>query len=201
MKDLFVVAHPDDAEVMLGHAIAASRDPLVVIATDGKSSTVDMLGNGFVRAGKRRLESQSGLRYLGVPLQRQVYAGLPDSQLGRHANALGVVLGEVSADFQPDRWFTTGVNGYDGHPDHIAAHEVTLQARKELGRQSVLWALESDHSGELVVAGRAYKLGAMAMHESQTMNPDLMQWGNTDVYRPLIVGAETYTSLGVETAM
>lgn len=47
MKDLFVVAHPDDAEVMLGYAIAASKDPLVVVASDGEGSTVDMVGSGF----------------------------------------------------------------------------------------------------------------------------------------------------------
>ena len=47
MKDLFVAAHPDDAEVMMGHAIAASSDPFVVVATDGRASTIDMIGCGF----------------------------------------------------------------------------------------------------------------------------------------------------------
>ena len=47
MKELFVVAHPDDAEVMLGYAIAAARKPYVVVATDGEGSTVDMRGSGF----------------------------------------------------------------------------------------------------------------------------------------------------------
>jgi hypothetical protein len=47
MKELFVVAHPDDAEVMLGYAIAQSRNPFVIVANDGEASTVDMLGNGF----------------------------------------------------------------------------------------------------------------------------------------------------------
>lgn len=47
MKDLFVVAHPDDAEVMFGYAIANSHNPYVVVATDGEASTVDMLGGRF----------------------------------------------------------------------------------------------------------------------------------------------------------
>jgi hypothetical protein len=47
MKDLFVVAHPDDGEVMLGNAIAASEQPLVVIGTDGTSSTVNMLSGSL----------------------------------------------------------------------------------------------------------------------------------------------------------
>lgn len=47
MKDLFVVAHPDDAEVMLAYAIEASEDPYVLVATNGEASTVDMVGSGF----------------------------------------------------------------------------------------------------------------------------------------------------------
>lgn len=52
MKDLFVVAHPDDAEVMLGHAIAASREAYVMVATDGEASTVDKRGRGFCPGGQ-----------------------------------------------------------------------------------------------------------------------------------------------------
>ena len=47
MKELFIVGHPDDAEVMLGHAIAAADEAMVVVATDGEASTVDMVGSGF----------------------------------------------------------------------------------------------------------------------------------------------------------
>jgi hypothetical protein len=47
MKDLFVVAHPDDGEVMLGNAIAASAEPLVVVGTDGTASIIDIIGRGF----------------------------------------------------------------------------------------------------------------------------------------------------------
>ena len=47
MKELLIAAHPDDTEVMLGHAAASSNEPYVVIASDGERSTVDMVGNGF----------------------------------------------------------------------------------------------------------------------------------------------------------
>jgi LmbE family N-acetylglucosaminyl deacetylase len=46
VKDLFVIAHPDD-EAMVGQAIAASHDPFVVVATNGEDSTIDMCGNRF----------------------------------------------------------------------------------------------------------------------------------------------------------
>jgi LmbE family N-acetylglucosaminyl deacetylase len=52
MKDLFIVAHPDDAEVMLGHAIAASQDPFVVVASNGEASAVDMRGDRFCPVGQ-----------------------------------------------------------------------------------------------------------------------------------------------------
>lgn len=59
MKDLFIVAHPDDAEVMLGHAIAASTQAHVIVATNGEASTVDMRGNGFccIRQAYSRIEN------------------------------------------------------------------------------------------------------------------------------------------------
>lgn len=47
MKELFVVAHPDDAEVMLAHAIAAAKKAYVVVAANGEASTVDMVGRHF----------------------------------------------------------------------------------------------------------------------------------------------------------
>jgi hypothetical protein len=47
MKDLFAVAHPDDAEVLLGYGIASSEEAYVIVGTDGEASTVDMVGNGF----------------------------------------------------------------------------------------------------------------------------------------------------------
>lgn len=47
MKDLFVAAHPDDIEVMIGHAASLSKNAYAIVATDGAASTVDMRGSGF----------------------------------------------------------------------------------------------------------------------------------------------------------
>lgn len=46
-ETLFIVAHPDDAEIMLGHAIARSQEAWALVATDGEASTVDLVGRGF----------------------------------------------------------------------------------------------------------------------------------------------------------
>ena len=48
-KPLFVVAHPDDAEVLFAHAIRAHRRSHVLVATDGEASTKDLVGESFCR--------------------------------------------------------------------------------------------------------------------------------------------------------
>ena len=45
-RTLFVTAHPDDAEVLFGHAIQSS-DAHVVVASDGEASSVDLVGRRF----------------------------------------------------------------------------------------------------------------------------------------------------------
>jgi LmbE family N-acetylglucosaminyl deacetylase len=157
----------------------------------------------FVRSGKRRGESQRSLAHLGVPLRRQVYLELPDARLPDFVDEFGVALAGLAMDFRPDRWFTTGADGYDGHDGHIAAHRSARIARglsmTALGTDSVLCALASNRQGELMIGGFAeQKLGALAFHESQRTHPDLRLWGGTDLYTSLIVGAEMYTTVNLE---
>lgn len=48
-NSLFVVAHPDDAEVIFAHAITAHTNPHVLVASDGEASTIDLIGSRFCR--------------------------------------------------------------------------------------------------------------------------------------------------------
>lgn len=46
-KHLFIAAHPDDSDVMHGHAIAqaaATAPTYVLVASDGEASTVNLVG-------------------------------------------------------------------------------------------------------------------------------------------------------------
>jgi LmbE family N-acetylglucosaminyl deacetylase len=196
MKDLFVVAHPDDAEAMLGYAIAQSTDPYVVVATDGKASTIDEVGDGFVQAGKRRLESVDGLSKLGVPEDHQYYLDLSDGGLTDAIGELTARLQELFGETGIARIFTAGPDGYDGHPDHIAAHKAAVSfctGLRQSGHEVTLFGLVSDHTGELRITGdQAQKTAALAAHVSQSVTPDITRWGNVDIYTPLIVDAETY---------
>jgi hypothetical protein len=59
-----------------------------------------------------------------------------------------------------------------------------------------LWGLAADHRGELRFRGAtATKLGAMAVHASQKQHPNLLFWGNTSMYTPLILAGEIYHSV------
>jgi LmbE family N-acetylglucosaminyl deacetylase len=131
-----------------------------------------------------------------VPLRNQIYLELPDGELSDHIDVITSHITSVMCDVSPRRVFTTGTDGYDGHPDHIGVHDAAMQATqvmRALGQEAIAWALAANHEGELRVGGRQdRKVGAMALHLSQRTTRDMTRWGNTDLYTPLIVGAETY---------
>jgi LmbE family N-acetylglucosaminyl deacetylase len=117
--------------------------------------------------------------------------GLPDGELLEHILYIQHAIGLLVARHHISRILTTGEDGYDGHRDHIAMHIAAAGAAKAAGIE--IWALNSRHRGEQKVSGdRDRKLGAMACHSTQKADPDLVHWGGTDAYTPLIVGPETY---------
>ena len=134
-----------------------------------------------------------------MPLSSQVYLELSDGRLHEQQAELQETLAEIVYDLQPNRIFTTGVTGYDGHVDHIVMHEAAVRSAGELlrsGREVEVWALDAEHNGALRIGGdTARKTGALAFHASQRQTPDLERWGDTGLYTPLIVGAETYSRI------
>ena len=44
---LFVAAHPDDAEAMMGYKILQSGRAIALVASDGKESPVNYTGDGY----------------------------------------------------------------------------------------------------------------------------------------------------------
>jgi LmbE family N-acetylglucosaminyl deacetylase len=131
-----------------------------------------------------------------VPLRRQVYLGLNDGALTSEQSVLDDTLADIIESFKPDRIFTTGFEGYDGHADHIAMHKSALRALKERNvHRIVCYALDAQHRGEYVIPNSRLKLGAIAMHISQRISNDLTRWGESELYTPLITGSETYSSV------
>jgi LmbE family N-acetylglucosaminyl deacetylase len=120
--------------------------------------------------------------------------GLPDGSINR-GGQLQASVNEVAFDFGPNRIFTLGSLGYDLHPDHIASHEAALGAvslLRDAGNEVEAWSLNSDHEGEFQGGDYWQKTGAIALHASQTVSPDLDHWGGTDLYTPLVVKGEHF---------
>lgn len=214
---LFIVAHPDDAETLVGHAIA--QDPeraWVIIGTNGEESTINLSGDpAFVASGKRRLQSEAGLCRLGVPLENQYYAELPDGGLVPRTRRLAHDIIALSMRHNIRQFITLGAHGYDGHTDHIASYQSARLARSLLVGHTgdiELLALNAKGNGSLIVTGNpAQKLRAMACHSCQfaifdlidaTMVPDdcividgvpvaRSFWESFGLYHPLMY-AETY---------
>ena len=132
MERLEVVAfsaHPDDAEIGCGGAlaIAARRGLRVGVAdlTDGERAT---RGTPAGRATER----EEATRTLG--LSERIALGLPDGELGLSRQAVAPVV-EVIRDTRPR--VVLAPNGVDRHPDHEAAGRLVRQGCFEAGLGSV----------------------------------------------------------------
>jgi LmbE family N-acetylglucosaminyl deacetylase len=175
----------------------------------------------FVADGKRRLESQEGLRYLGIPTESQEYLDLPDGELWAHEATISARVVAMVVARGIKRIITLGRAGYDGHPDHIATHMAAETAVKTLRVEHDVQvehiALNAHHEGEYKIAVTAQsqerKFGALACHQSQfrvqllagttyekhseiagwSVEEDF--WSSFSLYHPLILKAETYDRL------
>lgn len=170
---LIVHAHPDDESMACAGAIEQLvRDGIMVYtvtATDGEQSTRG--DRQFVANGQRRGEAQAALQLLGIPLARQHYFGLPDGELTAKQTELARLLHDFCIEHNVSVVITPGASGFDGHADHIAAHQAAVAACQTLatnGKHLTVWALASDGDGQAVVpVDFDHKLAALAMHHSQ----------------------------------
>jgi N-acetylglucosamine malate deacetylase 1 len=122
-------AHPDDAEIGCGGALAlAARRGLrvgVVDLTDGERAT---RGTPASRATERN----EAARTLG--LSERIAIGLPDGELEVSRQALAPVV-EVIRETRPR--IVLAPNEVDRHPDHEAAGRLVRQGCFEAGLESV----------------------------------------------------------------
>jgi LmbE family N-acetylglucosaminyl deacetylase len=207
-ETLFITAHPDDAETMLGYAISANpRTSHVLVATDGDASTIHRTGEAFVRQGGRRLESIAGLTALGVDQTRQEYLNIPDGSLTYKQSEIAEHIAQLALARDITRIVTLGDDGYDGHPDHIATHMAAAWAVKQMldtANQPIqLFALDSRQQGRYTVLANGrqqHKLRAMASHASQfdikfsenSFTPGIEFWLGFLPYHQVVEIGETY---------
>ena len=122
MAELLVIgAHPDDAEIGMGGAIAAfvqqGHGVAILDLTDGEPTPMGS-------PERRRAESEAAARALGV--HRRITLPLPNRYLMDTVENRTAVA-EVIREVRPEIVFLP--YGVDAHPDHVAAERLGEAAR------------------------------------------------------------------------
>jgi N-acetylglucosamine malate deacetylase 1 len=122
MAQLLVMgAHPDDAEIGMGGAIAAfvhqGHEVTLLDLTDGEPTPMGT-------PERRRAESEAAARVLGV--RQRITLPLPNRYLMDTVDNR-VAIAEVLRDVRPEIVFIP--YGVDAHPDHLAAERLGEAAR------------------------------------------------------------------------
>lgn len=172
---VFFHAHPDDEAIFTGGTIARvverGHRAVVVIATAGELGASD----GVADLGPLRVaETEAACAHLGV--DRVEFLGYSDSGLGVSAGerptgafrdaALGDAAARLAEIIRAEGATTLVVyddGGIYGHPDHVAVHEVGLEAARRAAVEIVYEATvdrEYLHFVETHLVGHA--LAAMA---------------------------------------
>ena len=130
-RALLVFAHMDDeinAVGLVSRLRAAGVELDLVVLTDGAANpwTDARVVGTRSHFECRRDELLEATKLLGV--NEPVLPGLPDSKLASHLDEAAAVVQRVLEQRSPGLVITFDPKGVNGHPDHMAAHEVTRRA-------------------------------------------------------------------------
>lgn len=150
-----VHAHPDDEVISTGGVLAryAAEGVRTVLVTctdgeqgDGPDGTKpDQDGHDEAEVVRRRLEElRASAGHLGighVELLGFRDSGMPGWEANHHPEAFSNIpvayatarLARLLEQYRPDVVVTHDENGGAGHPDHILAHRITLEASRSTG--------------------------------------------------------------------
>jgi LmbE family N-acetylglucosaminyl deacetylase len=140
---LFVAPHPDDESLAAGGLIRAQTlrgfDVTVAAVTDGENAYEGVEGLGVVR----RMEQTKALGRLGVPSERIIRFGLPDSDLAPHKERL---VRELLKIVSPDTHLIAPWKG-DFHPDHEVCGRAAAEVARQTGAKLTFYFFWSWHFG------------------------------------------------------
>jgi LmbE family N-acetylglucosaminyl deacetylase len=173
LSAIFIGSHADDIEIAcagtLAKLSAAGWETWVCVLTDEKDPLI---------AQSRRSEAVQGAGCCGVPAERVLFLGAPDTQLacnGENVGALRRLLG--SSGCNPDLVFAHA--RCDSHGDHRAAHELVLSTfrKKPILCFAVVNSLvSSDFHPHVFVDVSDHvgaKIEALSRHRSQSARIDV----------------------------
>lgn len=179
---LFVHAHPDDETISNGVTIAryAAAGAAVTVLTCTLGEEGEVVGDRWTQlavadadqlGGYRIGELTEALRQLGVDRPRYLGgagrwrdSGMPGTPVRRRpkfvdAGAAAVAeLADVIAELRPHVVVTYDPDGGYGHPDHIAAHRITVEA---LGAAADRWRVPKFYW--TVISSGAFRAGIDAL--------------------------------------
>lgn len=180
--------HPDDESLGMGGLIAAAsarRERVeIVILTDGAGSHPHSITHPREKlVALRRAEAESAAAHLGVPQNRLVHLGLPDTQAPSTGRALEQIVDRLLAiidDSGAGALFVTW--GRDPHCDHQAADRIARAVGRRRRHLKLwyypIWGWHLDPAGEIdeppprgfrvdITAWLSSKRAAIAAHASQ----------------------------------
>ncbi len=104
---------------------------VLLIASDGRRSTVSSVVSGEELVAIRIAESTAAASILGVPGDCIVRLGLEDARLAEHTDEMRLAVAELIARHRPSEILVT--SAFDPHPDHAALGAVARQLVAEYG--------------------------------------------------------------------
>lgn len=192
LEILVIVAHPDDAEIVLGGSISKwiseGHTLYYCIVTDGDAGSPQLAETAASMASIRRNEQQAAAERLGV--SSVLFLGYPDGQIECTLD-LRRELADVIRRIRPDRIVTHSPD-YNfqsirfSHPDHLAVGRAVLAAtfpdarNPHAFRNTALASLNPHIVQQVWMTGSTspnhfvditdhvrHKIDAVAYHESQ----------------------------------
>lgn len=162
---LLIVAHPDDEVFGAGGTIARmtayGKRVTTVTLTRGRAGRTLGLCPPEMLAEVRELELRAALAALGVQESHiwDYHDFVPDDSRGipHHGGLAAADAAEISARLaaviaaaQPRALLTFPPNGINGHPDHVATHQLARAAIARSGQAPALYYYASDtpYAGE-----------------------------------------------------
>jgi LmbE family N-acetylglucosaminyl deacetylase len=125
---LVLAPHQDDETLGCGATILrktrVGAEVRVLFASDGRYSHRSSLLTPDQLARRREQESVEACERLGVPGERVMHLRLEETGLAEQKDAIGRGICRVLSDFDPQEIYFT--SALDGHPDHVALAEATV---------------------------------------------------------------------------
>jgi LmbE family N-acetylglucosaminyl deacetylase len=129
MADVLVVApHPDDDVIGCGGSIIkhvkAGKKVKIAYVTSGDAGSLKYTKEELGRM--REEEAPRGANILGVPADQLVFLRAPDGYVEFHKQDLLIQMASLIRSERPGLVYVP--HAKDAHKDHIATHEITVEA-------------------------------------------------------------------------